>query len=252
MALTKSTQADPSAYSRPPVLVAEFGVKTFGDFVFTQTDEPELSETTDSRYRLVVYASDLTRAWLTCLPVDYLTYGANPDEQNPVLEVRASMPVPFSFESVHFKAREATVAVEAPSGTSTPVQFPAGEHTWVDSGLLAKFPIHTFDRTDGQSLRWPTIGVKLSQFTADYPTTNFRESAVALAVRCLKTVTIEWETIASHQSTVGRTIFVDSDGLGAMDFDLTAEQQDEHFLNGAIAATRFVIEAAKRGGVPRR
>ena len=233
-------------------ILHEFGVKTFGDLVLTRTDDPELSETTDSRYRLVVYTSDLTRARLTCLPLDYLTYGVNPDEQDPVLAVRASMSVPFFFEPVHFEAREATVAVEVPGGTSTLVRFPAGEHTWVDGGLLAKFPIHTFDRTDGQSPRWPTIGVKLSQFTADYPTTNFRESAVALAVRCLKTVMNEWETIASHQSTVGRTIFVDNDGLSAMDFDLTAEQQDELFLNGASAATRFVIEAAKRGGVPRR
>ena len=37
-----------------------------------------------------------------------------------------------------------------------------------------------------------------------------------------------------------------------MDFDLTPEQHDKLFLNGVDAATKFVIEAAKRGGVPRR
>lgn len=235
-----------------PVLHEQLGVRTFGDLLLTGADDPELDGSTGRQYRLVVYTSDLTRARLTCLPLDYETYGVDPDAQDPVRAVRASMSVPFYFEPVHFDAREATVEVEGPGGVSTMVRFPAGEHTWVDGGLLAKFPIHTFDRTDGHLPRWPTIGVKLSQFSTEYPTTNFRESAIAVAVRCLKTMMNEWETVASHRSTVGRTIFVDNIGLSAMDFDLTPQQQDELFLNGVDAATKFIIEAAKRGGVPRR
>ena len=235
-----------------PVLHGQLGIKTFGDLALTEDDDPELAGVSGCQYRLVVYTSDLTRARLACLPFDYATYGVDPDEQDPVRAVRASMSVPFYFEPVHFQAKEATVAVETPGGASAMVRFPAGEHTWVDGALLAKFPIHTFDRVDGKAPRWPTIGVKLSQFNVDYPTANFRESAIAVAVRCLKTMMNEWETIASHHSTVGRTIFVDNIGLGAMDFDLTTEQHDQLFLNGVDAATKFVIEAAKRGGVPRR
>ena len=235
-----------------PVLHGELGIKTFGDLALTPADDPELSESSSRQYRLVVYTSDLTRARLACLPFDYVTYGVDPDEQDPVRAVRASMSVPFYFEPVHFEALETTVEVEGPGGSSTLVRFPEGEHTWVDGGLLAKFPIHTFDRSDGRAPRWPTIGIKLSQFQTDYSTTTFRESAIAVAVRCLKTMMNEWETVASHQSTVGRTIFVDNIGLSAMDFDLTPEQHDKLFLNGVDAATKFVIEAAKRGGVPRR
>ena len=235
-----------------PVLHDQLGINTFGDLALTEADDPELSGASAREYRLVVYTSDLTRARLACLPFDYETYGVDPDEQDPVRAVRASMSVPFYFEPVHFLANDATVAVETPGGSTTMVHFPAGEHTWVDGALLAKFPIHTFDRTDGHLPRWPTIGIKLSQFSAAYPTANFRESAIAVAVRCLKTMMNEWETIASHKSTVGRTIFVDNIGLSAMDFDLTSEQQDQLFLNGVDAATKFVIEAAKQGGVPRR
>ena len=235
-----------------PVLHGKLGIKTFGDLALTPADDPELSGSSSRQYRFVVYTSDLTRARLACLPFDYVTYGVDPDEQDPVRAVRASMSVPFYFEPVHFEARDTTVEVEGPGGSSTLVRFPAGEHTWVDGGLLAKFPIHTFDRSDGRVPRWPTIGIKLSQFQTDYSTTTFRESAIAVAVRCLKTMMNEWETVASHQSTVGRTIFVDNIGLSAMDFDLTPEQHDKLFLNGVDAATKFVIEAAKRGGVPRR
>ncbi len=235
-----------------PVLHGKLGIRSFGDLVLTPADDPDLSDSSSRQYRLVVYTSDLTRGRLACLPFDYVTYGVNPDDQDPVRAVRASMSVPFYFEPVHFSAREATVEVEGPGGSSALVRFPAGDHTWVDGGLLAKFPIHTFDRTDGQPPRWPTIGVKLSQFQTDYSTTTFRESAIAVAVRCLKTMMNEWQTVASHQSTVGRTIFVDNIGLSAMDFDLTPHQHDELFLNGVDAATKFVIEAAKRGGIPRR
>ena len=235
-----------------PVLHGKLGIRSFGDLVLTPADDPDLSDSSSRQYRLVVYTSDLTRGRLACLPFDYVTYGVNPDDQDPVRAVRASMSVPFYLEPVHFSAREATVEVEGPGGSSALVRFPAGDHTWVDGGLLAKFPIHTFDRTDGQPPRWPTIGVKLSQFQTDYSTTTFRESAIAVAVRCLKAMMNEWQTVASHQSTVGRTIFVDNIGLSAMDFDLTPHQHDELFLNGVDAATKFVIEAAKRGGIPRR
>lgn len=107
-----------------------------------------------------------------------------------------------------------------------------GTHTWVDGGLLTKFPIHSFDRVDAQAPRWPTIGIRLSRFQTEYPSTNLRESAIAIAVRCLKTLMNEWDSLAAHESTVDWTIFVDNNSLSAMDFDLTKHQQEELFLNG--------------------
>ena len=235
-----------------PVLRDQLGIRTFGDLRLTGADDAEVDSSPSGPYRLVVYTSDLTRARLACLPLDYATYGVDPDAQDPVRAVRASMAVPFYFEPVHFEAFEATISVDGPGGSPTTVTFPAGEHTWVDGGLLAKFPIHTFDRADGRAPRWPTIGIKLSQFRADYPITALRQSAVAVAVQCLRTMMNEWESITSSRSTMGRTIFVDNVGVSAMDFDLTPEQRDDLFLSGVAAATAFVIEAAKQGGVPRR
>lgn len=235
-----------------PILHDQLGVRTFGDLVLSSVDDPEIGESASPQYRLAVYTSDLTRARLACLPADYPSYGVDPKRQSIVGAVRASMSVPFYFEPVHFQAEEATVEIVTPGGAPTTVRFPGGTHTWVDGGLLAKFPIHTFDREDGRPPRWPTIGVKLSRFAVDYTTSDFRESAIAVAVRCLKTMMNEWETVTSHGTTAGRTIYVDNDGLSSMDFDLTDEQQDRLFLNGVRAATSFVIAAARQGGVPRR
>ena len=235
-----------------PILHEQLGIRTFGDLTITSDFDPDLSVSAGQRYRLVVYASDLTRSRLARLPWDFNTYGFDPDTQDPVTAVRASMSVPFYFEPVHLEAREATVEVHGPGGTTTMVTFPAGTHTLVDGGLLTKFPIHSFDRADNLAPRWPTIGVKLSQFRADYPATTVRESAIAIALRCLKTIMNEWDTISTHENTVDRTIFVDNGGLSAMDFDLTKEQQDQLFLNGVRAATTFIIDAARQGGIPRR
>ncbi len=62
----------------------------------------------------------------------------------------------------------------------------------------------------------------------------------------------EPDVASAHELSAGRTIFVDNSGLSSMDFDLTTRQQEELFLNGVRAATEFVIEAARRGGVPWR
>ena len=235
-----------------PILRDQFGVRTFGDLRLTSVDDPEVTSEGASQYRLVVFTSDLTRSRLTRLPWDYSSYGVDPDAQDPVLAVRASMSVPFFFEPVRFQSRGATMEVRGSGGATTRVNFPSGPHTWVDGGLLTKFPIHTFDRSDGREPRWPTIGVKLSQFRTDYPSSTFRESAIAIAVRCLKTMMNEPDLASAHESSAARTIFVDNGGLSSMDFDLTTHQQEDLFLNGVRAATQFVIEAARRGGVPLR
>lgn len=235
-----------------PILHEQYGVRTFADLRLTSVDDPEITPEGASQYRLVVFTSDLTRSRLTRLPWDYSSYGVDPEVQDPVQAVRASMSVPFFFEPVRFQSRGASMDVLVSGGAITRVNVPSGAHTWVDGGLLTKFPIHTFDRSDGHEPRWPTIGVKLSQFRTDYPASTFRESAIAIAARRLKTMMNEPDVASAHELSAGRTIFVDNSGLSSMDFDLTTRQQEELFLNGVRAATEFVIEAARRGGVPRR
>jgi NTE family protein len=161
------------------------------------------------------------------------------------------MSIPFFFEPFHHVSQEATVEIAAPGGDTITLRYEAGSQTWVDGGLLANFPIHAFNRTDGKPSRWPTIGIKLSQLQTSFPATEACASTWEVALRTLKTMSNEWDSYAENELTAAKTIFVDNAGLAATDFGLTKVQQDTLFLNGVRSATEFVIAKAQAGGVPR-
>jgi NTE family protein len=234
-----------------PILHDQLGVKTFHDLKFSIEEDPELSVAPGHDYSLVVHASDITRGQLVRLPWDFPFYGKDPDVQDPVDTVRASMSIPFFFEPFHHVSQEATVEITAPSGATITLHYEAGSQTWVDGGLLANFPIHAFDRTDDKPSRWPTIGIKLSQLQTSFPATEACTSTWEVALRTLKTMSNEWDSYAVNELTAAKTIFVDNAGLAATDFGLTKVQQDTLFLNGVRSATEFVIAKADAGGVPR-
>ncbi len=186
------------------------------------------------------------------LPWDYPLYGSDPtDSYDPVDAVRASMSIPFFFEPVTFQTTTVQHPIPNPSGGTTTLTYEGGTVTWVDGGMLQNFPIHAFDRVDGQEPRWPTIGIKLSKLETDFGATEACRSALGVGIRCLHTMMGEWDAYAVDEQTAARTIFVDNAGLHATDFHLTKEQQDALFINGVKAATDFVIEMGATGRVPR-
>jgi NTE family protein len=233
-----------------PVLT-ELGVRTFADLKIEQPDDPGMSLPPNKRYRLVVHTSDLTRGELVQLPWDYRYYGLPADEQEVVRAVRASMSIPFFFAPVTIQANEAEVDVAMPDGSVIRQHYDAGTVTWTDGGMLRNFPIGAFDRVDGQPARWPTIGVKLSSLRTRFGATEASGTALSVGIRALHTMMNEWDRYNVEETTAARTIFVGNAGLTATQFDLTPDQQNELFINGVRAATRFVIEMAHVGGVPR-
>ena len=251
--LTRKTGLYPGTYLLDwlePIL-AGLGVRTFSDLRISQADDPGMSLPPDRRYRLLVHTSDITRMQLVRLPWNYSYYGLDADEQEVVAAVRASMSIPFFFEPVTIEAGAANISVPLPDGTSFQQHYDPGSVTWVDGGVLQNFPINAFDRVDGGPPRWPTIGIKLSALQASFPPTQASDSALSVALGTLHTVLSEWDTNNVDQTTAARTIFVDNAGLTATQFDLTKDQQNELFLNGVQAATSFVLEMSRAGGVPR-
>ena len=235
-----------------PILHDELNVKTFGDLKLTTAQDPGLSLPEGRAYRLLVHASDITRGQLVRLPWDYPLYGReSPDGEDPVDAVRTSMSIPFFFEPVTLETADATKTVPNPSGGTTRLTYKGGSVTLVDGGMLQNFPIHAFDRVDQETPRWPTIGIKLSRQQTEFEATTASQSAVSIGVQCLHTMMNEWDSYAVDEQTAGRTIFVDNAGLHATDFNLTKTQQDTLFVNGVQAATDFVIQMSKSGGVPR-
>jgi NTE family protein len=234
-----------------PILHDQLGVTTFDDLKLSTDADPGLSVAPGHDYSLVVHTSDITRGQLVRLPWDFPFYGQDPSVQDPVDAVRASMSIPFFFEPIHHVSQEASVEIPAPDGGMNTLHYEAGTQTWVDGGMLANFPIHAFDRTDGQPSRWPTIGIKLSRLETNFPATEACASTLEVALRALKTMTNEWDSYSVDQLTAAKTIFVDNAGLTATDFGLTKVQQDTLFLNGVRSATAFVLAKAQAGGVPR-
>jgi|SRR5271166_3032901 len=227
------------------------GVETFKDLRITQDDDPGMSLPTERQFRLVVHTSDITRHVLARLPWDYGHYGKDQNLMEVVKAVRASMSIPFFFEPVEFDASEATVNIPMPGGDTAPQHYAAGTVTWVDGGMLRNFPIDAFDRMDDKKSRWPTVGIKLSSFDADFGVTTACTHTLGLATHCLQTMMNEWDQYSIEASSAARTIFISNSGITATQFDLSQEQQDQLFMNGVAAATDFVIEMGGLGCIPR-
>ncbi len=218
-----------------PVL-GDLGITTFGQLAIPPGEDPGASIPEGERYRVVVFASDITRRTLVRMPWDYPIYGLPPDEQSIVAAIRASMSIPFFFEPVRMKTR--------PSISPEHGDWPGGAVTLVDGGMLSNFPIQCFDRVDQQPSRWPTFGIKLSARSIvmgpDRPSGN----TVGEAIDCLRTMISEWDRYHLDAVTARSTVFVDSGTITATDFALTAQDQQQLFDSGCAAATQFLIARA--------
>jgi NTE family protein len=196
------------------------GVETFGDLRIADDADPGSALPPNERYRLVVMASDVTRGQLVHLPWDCKEhYNLDPDTLPIVDAVRASMSIPFFFR---------------------PYTLPGTKETFVDGGMLSNFPIEVFDRPDGLP-RWPTFGVKLSTRPKPNSTMHATTNTLQLALACLQTLLDEHDTYhLDDDHTTERTIFVDTTGVSATDFDIKGDTQAQLFEHGQTAATKFL------------
>lgn len=197
----------------------ELGVGTFGDL---RLDDAGSALPPGRSSRLVVAVSDLSRRRLARLPWDLPSYGVDPDDYPVARAVRASAAIPFFFRPV--------------------VQpTPAGPATWVDGGLLSTFPVELFDRDDGALPRWPTFGVRLTARPGTPPTTHPVSGPLGIGLAALDTLLTDQD--AAHVEdpcTVRRTVFVPTDGVSAVDFELSEAEQDALYEAGTRAAGQFL------------
>jgi NTE family protein len=174
--------------------------------------------------RLLVMASDITAGRLRCLPTAYPALGIDDPGGVEVADaVRASMSIPFFYEPVRLPGKDGTPTV------------------LVDGGMLSNFPVAVFDRADGRAPRWPTFGIKLSARAGAQarPIKDFGVSSMVTAM--ISTMTGFFDSMhLDDPSVVARTIFVDTFGVKATDFDLTAQTRDELYASGRAAADRFL------------
>jgi NTE family protein len=202
-------------------VLGDLGVRTFGDL---RIEDPDDDGSIRHRYRLTVTATDLSRKRLVYLPWDYDVYGRDPDEQEVVDAVRASLSIPFFFEPV---------TLTGPLGTST----------LVDGGLVSNYPISMFDRQDGLPARWPTIGIRLDALGTEVPpgTADKVSGPVALGVAVVQTAIEGCQ--AEHvlePCNVARSVQVETSAIDALDFDITTAERRALEEEGRSASEAFL------------
>ncbi len=202
--------------------LAVLGVRTFGDL---RLDDPGADLPPERRYRLVVTAADVTRGRPVRLPWDAADYGLDPDELPVADAVAASAALPLAFEPVRLRTAYGAEAV------------------LVDGGLLSRFPVDVFDRTDAQPARWPTVGLKLSSHPADdgfvvrYPVTGPWSYLQAL----LGTAIASWDVRhLDDPAIVERTVFIDTSDVDTLDMSLSQELRDDLVDRGRAAARAWL------------
>ena len=109
-----------------PILHDQLGVKTFADLRLDAGSDPGMSLKADRHYSVVVHTSDISRGQLVRLPWDYPFYDLEPDAQDPVDAVRASMSIPFFFEPVQVPSKEVDLELPRAGGGVTKVHYAAG------------------------------------------------------------------------------------------------------------------------------
>jgi NTE family protein len=202
-------------------VLRDLGVETFGDL---RTADAGDDGAMHHRYSLVVMASDISRRRLAQLPWDYVEYGLDPDEQRVADAVRASASIPYFFEPV---------LLDGVRGTST----------MVDGGLLSNYPISTFDRMDELPPRWPTIGVRLDALGIGAgvgpvkPVRGPVRTGIALVETAIEACQAEH---VLDPCNIARSVYVDTGGTSAVDFDLSEAQQEALLQAGIAAAGEFL------------
>jgi NTE family protein len=204
--------------------LAEREVRTFKDLEITREQDPGSALPPEKRYRLAVIVSDITCGLMRTFPADYDRYGLAADDVPVADAARASASIPFFYEPVALKDVQAKRDV-----------------VLVDGGMLSNFPVEVFDRRDGRPPRWPTFGIKLSAKGPATPPGFEVTGPASLSLALLKTLI--GHTDRAHLNdpdVVERTIFVDTDGVQATDFDLDRATADRLYRNGRTAAQEFL------------
>ena len=197
------------------------GVVTWADL---KQDDPGSALPPEQRYKLVVMVSDVSAGKMSRIPWAFgPEYGIDADSQLVADAVTASASIPFFFRPFTFARAKGSALI-------------------VDGGLLSNYPIDIFDRPDPENSRWPTIGVKLSaRETAVADENNTTNSILKFALSVLRTLLGAHDrAYISNPAFASRTVFVDTTGYSATQFDLTAADKATLFANGQKSGLSFL------------
>lgn len=179
---------------------------------------------------LTVLATDVTRGRLVRFPQDYKRYQRVADDQLVADAVRASLSIPLFFEPV--KLHHSLI---------------------VDGGVLSNYAIGEFDAHDPADALWPTFGVTLlgkdpkptlgrDIATSVLPALRFAPGGLTDFLEDLIGTTIVGQDMheLDRRGVKERTIQIDADETGIVQFDITPAQKQVLIARGRDAASAFL------------
>jgi NTE family protein len=128
-------------------LVQAKGSLTFGDL----RSDADGSSQPFERYRLLIFAAELTRRERVRIPIDLTAWGLDPDALELALAVSAAVSIPEFFEPVN---------VQSGNGRT---------HVLGDAAQLGTYDVSVFDRADGRTPQYPTFGAWIANAAAETP-----------------------------------------------------------------------------------
>jgi NTE family protein len=186
------------------------------------------------KYKFQAIAADITDRKLLILPGDLKLFGINPDEFSISRAVRMSMSIPFFFEPVELR------------------DISGRKHFIVDGGLLSNYPIWLLDDNKPDP-PWPTFGFKLME-PDKRELKKARRNPINNPISFLKAIV--GTMLDAHDNyhvskskgdfdrTIGIPTVITIKGndkeIGTTDFNITQEESQALYENGAKVAKKFL------------
>jgi NTE family protein len=197
-----------------------------------QTDEPNTAEAAAAKReaaRILFISSNLSHNRIVKFPQRAVDYWNPSENVNPAAYVRASMSIPFVFET--FVPDEKHVV-----GRNNMAQV--NKARFVDGGMLSNFPIREFHNHTITYPRFPTFGVLLSERSKPGPFDsinlwNYIGSFIATFRNFYDN-----DFLQSSEEINMRVEVVDTKGFDWLDFWMKTADKQKLFKKGAEAAIR--------------
>jgi NTE family protein len=167
---------------------------------------------------LRVIASDISNGQMMVLPDDLERYGIPPLSFSIAKAIRMSCSIPYFFEPVKLRSLD-------------------GMNILVDGGVLSNFPIWLFDKEDGQKVR-PVLGIKLSPSVYEHEKHHIG-NAVQLFSALFETMKDAHDARYISKRHVKNIIFIPTDGVFSVEFQLTNEKKQALYDLGRQQAKQF-------------
>lgn len=184
-------------------LLRRKGVRTFGDL---------------PPGKLRIIASDISRGKMLVLPDDLVEYDLMPENFSVARAVRMSSSIPFFFQPVRIKKDDKPNYI-------------------VDGALLSNYPVWLFDVPGVPE--WPTIGFRLTDKQSKLEDAHV-SGLFTFTRSLLMTMLDAHDRLFVDKAHAVRTIFINTLGVRATQFQLSPEMRKDLFFSGEESARRFL------------